>query len=424
MTSKIIEHLKVGELKSEISKLGLKLPSRCIKANLVSELKTALNSSVLPIIPTESRRTDVVECNASASDNSSSVNTTVCKHKRLSYCFNKTKSIRKYENTVLQMHKTIKMLKRKIEELSICIQNPPVKNHSASLHIKALLNRNSPNRMVNNKVAVDSNAAETIKTIGLPKVLILADSQGRECASVLSNLLKSYKVESIFKPSGTMNDVISDARTLCSKFTKRDFLIIWAGTMNITKKIRFPAESLTELCGNLSHTNVIMLTIPRRYDITTSAFSVACINNSIFAIKAASAFPHVQIRDLNSILAAYHYKRDGLHLNLKGKRAVCNMIADCISLITSSVCGDSNNLIPALIIKPLPMTVCPSLGPFVDPGPANSASRSVSRSPGYVHHALSSTQNSNSEIIEINSDSSDTDSDSDSGFALAENNLN
>ncbi len=84
------------------------------------------------------------------------------------------------------------------------------------------------------------------------KILILADSHGRNLSSIVREKLPSkFSVTGIFKPSATMAHVIENLHTHTRSFTQQDTVIIMGGQNDINSGSHFDTEKhLTKNTGD------------------------------------------------------------------------------------------------------------------------------------------------------------------------------
>lgn len=90
----------------------------------------------------------------------------------------------------------------------------------------------------------------------LRKVFLLADETGRGLRNILAAKLgKHYEVTSVLKPYASLCKIVDKHVEYCKDFTKRDYVIILAGTHDIDLT-RFQSY-LHYTVNVLSHTNVL-----------------------------------------------------------------------------------------------------------------------------------------------------------------------
>ena len=160
------------------------------------------------------------------------------------------------------------------------------------------------------------------------KVLILADSHGRQISSLLSGKLPSnFSVTGVFKPNGRFADVTSELDTHTKTFTKRDTVIIIGGQNDINLGGHFsPDQHVDKLQRAAQNTNIVISTLPFWYNKPTLCTEIRHANNEL---KRHLRDTNVTLFELN-FLSEKHFTRHGLHLNSVGKLALGNALAKYI----------------------------------------------------------------------------------------------
>ena len=126
----------------------------------------------------------------------------------------------------------------------------------------------------------------------------------------------------IAKPNANIE--VSTTTLHLENLTKKDLIIFFGGTKDISKnESKKGLLSLIDFARGSINTNVILLRVPHRYDLSSSS----CINSEInwFNNKLQSlmsVFNHVRV--LNVLTERLHHTNHGLHLNKKGKNWIVN----------------------------------------------------------------------------------------------------
>ena len=172
-----------------------------------------------------------------------------------------------------------------------------------------------------------------------PKILLLGDDQGRSMASKMSQVFKNaYEVQSIFKPNACVIDVMSDAASLTRSFGVDDFVVLLAGTNNIIKNQQLNHSSLSTVLNNMSHTKIIVLTVPYQcYDMT--------INDRIFRFntnlynycmsRESKAPGNLFYYDVNYYLEQSKPSHINFNLSIRKKERLSVYIREIVQNITS-----------------------------------------------------------------------------------------
>jgi lysophospholipase L1-like esterase len=110
------------------------------------------------------------------------------------------------------------------------------------------------------------------------------------------------------------------------KLTMNDFVIICSGTNDIDRNYsRNAFKNITTFIKNVNHTNMILISVPYRYDLTDYSHvnsTMKSLNSKL--LKLAKIFSHVSIIEIfnNRLLFTKH----GLHLNESGKELLSNQL--------------------------------------------------------------------------------------------------
>ena len=102
---------------------------------------------------------------------------------------------------------------------------------------KPIVNQELSQRLLETSVvSVETVNSDKCVASSMPKILMLADSQGRHMAKKLHKTFASqYAVQIIFKPNAELYNVTIDVRNLTKDFSESDYLIILAGTNDVLK---------------------------------------------------------------------------------------------------------------------------------------------------------------------------------------------
>jgi hypothetical protein len=111
------------------------------------------------------------------------------------------------------------------------------------------------------------------------KVLIIGDSHTRYCAAnVKTNTRDNFEVQGIVKPGAGTDVLVNFANNGIMSLCKSDVLIFYGGANNVGKnKSSKTLHHITDFTKTNKHTNIILVTVPPRYDLTQSS----CVNSEI-----------------------------------------------------------------------------------------------------------------------------------------------
>lgn len=206
----------------------------------------------------------------------------------------------------------------------------------------------STNVTVNSKMGKRNNTVDMSKkqekNSTKHKLMIISDSQGRGLPIYLSQINNDkYSIFNRCQPSAPIKPVI-DSIINSSDFenlSKNDFVVLIAGTNNITRQsvknrlhfLRTFREYLGKHVPLFKHTNLIISTIPYRYDLVSDSPENTIIKEAnLSIIQLANSHKHLQLLDLWSLERCYHTEH-GLHLNKRGKKIISEEIMDIINLV-------------------------------------------------------------------------------------------
>lgn len=189
---------------------------------------------------------------------------------------------------------------------------------------------NNPVSYTRSRRKIQPVAAKMNKT-SCNKVLILADSHGRNMSGMLENeLQESYNVSSVIYPNACLNQVVNDINNLTRTFTKKDFVIVIGGTNDLERNVSSSFDKcLKYVISCTSNTNLILTTIPPRYDKYIQENLRTKLNN-IFT-TCTQHIEHAQVIDFQEF-DRNDFTNHGLHLNYRGKlkltKNLCGIICN------------------------------------------------------------------------------------------------
>jgi hypothetical protein len=170
------------------------------------------------------------------------------------------------------------------------------------------------------------------------KILIIGDSHVRGLAgNINSRLSETFNVMGSIKPNADIEGITSSLHTSEEYFTKKDVIIFYGGTKDISKnESRKGFHSLKAFIQRTDNTNVILLRAPLRYDLSPES----CVNIEVKRFNKrlqnlANNFDHVNL--LNVSTERIHHTKHGLHLNNKGKDRISHYLVNEIPRNTNPV---------------------------------------------------------------------------------------
>jgi hypothetical protein len=158
------------------------------------------------------------------------------------------------------------------------------------------------------------------------KVLIIGDSHTRNCAAnIKTNIEENFKVQGVIPGAGTsilVNSLKNDIRSL----SKSDVLIFCGGANDTGKNISSKAlHNFMDFVINNKHTNIILVTVPHRYDLMQSS----CVKSEIKSFnrklkKMVKVHHHASVLEIDNHRKLF--TNHGLHLNGQGKEVLSKLI--------------------------------------------------------------------------------------------------
>jgi hypothetical protein len=130
------------------------------------------------------------------------------------------------------------------------------------------------------------------------KVLLIGDSHAKKCAAELRNNLDSrYETSGMVKPGVKTNSLIVTWKNEIRELTDKDIIVFWGGANNVsTNNTCEGLKNIMNFIQSNRHTNVILVTVPHRYDLPYWS----CVNSEIETFnkklkEIMRPFTHVKI---------------------------------------------------------------------------------------------------------------------------------
>jgi hypothetical protein len=148
----------------------------------------------------------------------------------------------------------------------------------------------------------------------------MGESHLKGCAAkMIASLDARFDVCGVTKPGSATGTSMETAKGDLEKLTMNDFLIVCSGTNDTDRNYSSNAfKNITNFIGSVNHTNIILICVPYRHDMTDYSHvntTIKSFNSKL--LKLAKIFSHVSIIKIvnNRLLFTKH----GLHLNESGK---------------------------------------------------------------------------------------------------------
>ncbi|KAG8286404.1 hypothetical protein J6590_060949 [Homalodisca vitripennis] len=132
-----------------------------------------------------------------------------------------------------------------------------------------------------------------------------------------------YVVTAMIKPGGKLEDVIDGNTHVVKTLTNNDYAVVMAGTNNIPDCCDNLLDSFEYLMNNLSHTNAVILGIPKRYNNTSVNPLISETNRKLKTL--VDSHRHATFISLEGVPRRCYAGR-GLHFNMAGKRLIVDLV--------------------------------------------------------------------------------------------------
>lgn len=175
-----------------------------------------------------------------------------------------------------------------------------------------------------------------------PKWTIISDSQGRDLAIYLKNIIgNSHDICGHVQAGGYIENISGSASNYSNfkDYTKSDAFVLIAGSNNVSDASLNGAHIsvhryrifLKQLVQTYAHTNLVISTIPYRYDLPSSSWENRIIHELNHEVRlTVNSFSNLFLLDLH-LLPRHCYTGHGLHINRRGKKTVANQIGKLVA---------------------------------------------------------------------------------------------
>jgi len=160
------------------------------------------------------------------------------------------------------------------------------------------------------------------------KVLILGYSHARGCASeVKLQLNNEYNVYGFINPGSGMKDIKESAKMKMAQLRREDIVVLWGSSNYVARNNSVVGiKHILDLLIQSSHANVILLSVPHRYDLINDS----CVNREMKVFNMSlknrlKCFGKVELIEVVS--EREFYTKHGQHLNSRGKVSMASRIA-------------------------------------------------------------------------------------------------
>lgn len=201
---------------------------------------------------------------------------------------------------------------------------PVVKLVNKTTYKKDRSMKNKGNRHVLPKPVLSND--EQLCNRGNNKVLLLSDSHGRGLSDILRGKLSNPNVLGFVKPNGTVLDVLEQSLTV-DHFSKNDVILVMTGSNNVPRRCNELTIALQSFLERTNKTSVVVMGVPSRHDCPTLNSKINICNTEIKHL--VSGYGHATFVSPHS-LGRRLFTSHGLHLNKRGKHALCDLFVNAI----------------------------------------------------------------------------------------------
>lgn len=159
------------------------------------------------------------------------------------------------------------------------------------------------------------------------RIMIYGDSHAKYCVQNLDRVSSFFgsKVTGHVNPGAPLTYIYDNIKRDKSSFSENDVVVIIGGTNSIEVDQVSTCKMIEDNIINLSHTNVVLTTVPYRYDKPQDNARIYNLNKKMYGLVEKHS--EVSFIPINNLLTREHYTQHGLHLNRKGKELLSNLIA-------------------------------------------------------------------------------------------------
>lgn len=162
-------------------------------------------------------------------------------------------------------------------------------------------------------------------------LVLISDSHGRTLSERLNNTnSNTLRATGLVKPNANIINVLKNHETFTKSLTKDDYLVVIGGTndLNCVGCESIITEEIENLLEKTNTTNIIISSIPFRYDIPYVNKKIKKININLKRIT--EKYSHSSFLSFNNMNRS-DYSYHGVHFNNKGKSKLTHLISDFIN---------------------------------------------------------------------------------------------
>jgi hypothetical protein len=165
------------------------------------------------------------------------------------------------------------------------------------------------------------------------KILICADSHGRDLAWHVNAVQETHEAVGFVRPGGFSKEVLNEKNIIQENLNKHDALVVICGSNDVTDNNADNfIDTLTSSLDSARNTNVVLVDLPVRHDLP----QWSCVNKEIVRTNVRLMELSERYHNLTLVKASEAdrrlHTRHGQHFNQSGKRWLSHLIAAKLSV--------------------------------------------------------------------------------------------
>ena len=160
------------------------------------------------------------------------------------------------------------------------------------------------------------------------KIMLISNSQLPDYAVNIKTVINNkVEVLSVVKPGSRTGPIQKSAKNDIVKLTKEDVLIICSAINDMEHKNSITAyNQIVNFISRLSHTNIILMSVPLRYDLPNLSLihrETESFSRKLMELKQRFSY----VNFLEIIHIRHWFTSHGLHLNKAGRELLANELS-------------------------------------------------------------------------------------------------
>ncbi|KAG8309326.1 hypothetical protein J6590_088937 [Homalodisca vitripennis] len=164
------------------------------------------------------------------------------------------------------------------------------------------------------------------------KMLICADSHGRDLAWHLNKSQKTYDAVSFVRPGGRTKQILVNKNIEEANLSEQDSLVILCGTNDVARNEAYEViDGISATLDKVKQTNIFLVDVPNRYDLA----NWSCVNHEVKKtnqrlLELSEMYNNVTLLEASKAERHLH-THQGLHFNYRGKKWLAEMIVSAVA---------------------------------------------------------------------------------------------